>query len=247
MSLNTAQGVMTEGYSRDRKKKNQLIYRFKCRSFEAARSFQKHSVRSSKPNVLDFGCADGFALTETHNLLDANLSLGVEYSEDLINSAGKLPPSCSIIQGDVTKSLDQVKSGNFDIVTALAVLEHLEEPIDLFLRAHDALKPGGLIVATCPSPFWDKISGKFKLHEDEFHAFDFNRDAFFSLAAKSGFEALEYRKFMSAPIGFAPYLKIPISPRFSHLCDRIISSLLIFNWTFVNQIFVARKSSKLTN
>ena len=243
MNSKIPKGVMTGDYSRDRKKKNHLIYRFKCRAFEAARSFQKYSVRSLKPNILDFGCADGFALTETHKLLDANSSLGVEYSEDLINSAGPLPPSCSIIKGDVTKSLDQVKSGNFELVTALAILEHLEEPIELFHRAHDALKPEGLIVATCPSPFWDKISGKFKLHEDEFHAFDFNRDTFFSLAAKSGFEALEYRKFMSAPLGFAPYLKIPMSPKFSHLCDLIISSFLIFNWTFVNQIFVAQKKS----
>ena len=243
MSLNTPKGVMTGDYSRDRKKKNHLIYRFKCRAFEAARCCQKYSARSSKPKILDFGCADGFALTETHKLLDANLSLGVEYSEDLIKSAGTLPSSCSIIQGDVTKSLDQVKYGNFDLVTALAILEHLEKPIDLFHRAHDALKPGGLLVATCPSPFWDKISGKFKLHEDEFHAFDFQKSTFYSLASKSGFEGVGYRKFMSAPVGFAPYLKIPMSPRFSHLCDLIIGSFFIFNWTFVNQIFVAQKKS----
>ena len=243
MSLITPKGVMTEDYSRDRRQKSHLIYRFKCRAFEAAKSFQKYSSISSQPNILDFGCADGFALIETHKLLNANLSVGIEYSEDLINSAGPLPPSCSIIQGDVTKSLDQVNNGNFDLVTALAILEHLDKPIELFHRAHDALKSEGLIVATCPYPFWDKISGKFKLHEDEFHAFDFNRDTFFNLAAKSGFEALEYRKFMSAPVGFAPYLKIPMSPRFSYLCDRIIGAFFVLDWTFVNQIFVARKSS----
>ena len=243
MSLAAPKGVMNKDYSRDRKKKKHLIYRYKSRAYETARLFQKYYTNSSKPNILDFGCADGFTLTETHELLKANSSLGVEYSEDLINSADVLPSSCSIIQGDVTKRLDQVKNENFDLVTALAILEHLENPIELFHRAHDALKPKGLIVATCPSPFWDKISGKLKLHEDEFHAFNFNRDAFFSLAAKSGFEALEYRKFMSAPVGFVPYLKIPMSPSFSHLCDRIISTFFIFNWTFVNQIFVAQKKS----
>ena len=60
MSLNTSKGVMTGDYSRDRKKKNHLIYRFKSRAFEAARSFQKYSSCSLKPNILDFGCADGF-------------------------------------------------------------------------------------------------------------------------------------------------------------------------------------------
>ena len=149
---------MKQSYSVDRKQKKHLIYRYKTRAHEAFKVFLKYSHRKKRPNILDFGSADGIALIETHNLLDANLSLGVEYSEDLINSAGKLPPSCSIIQGDVTKSLDQVKSGNFDLVTALAILEDLDEPIDLFLRAHDALKPEGIFVATCPSLLGTKYS-----------------------------------------------------------------------------------------
>jgi len=243
VSSKIPKGVMTADYFHGRTTKKHLIYRYKSRAYEAASSFRSYSTNEKRPNILDFGCADGFALAETHKLLDANSSLGVEYSEELINSSVELPSSCSIIKGDVTKSLGQIKSENFDLVTALAILEHLDEPVKLFNRAHDALKPGGLMVATCPSPFWDKTSGKFKLHKDEFHAFDFNKNAFLSLAYKSGFEALEYRKFMSAPVGFAPYLKIPMNPRFSHICDRIISVFLVFNWTFVNQIFVARKSS----
>ena len=60
MNSEIPKGVMTGDYSRDRKKKNHLIYRFKSRAFEAARSFQKYSPSSLKHNILDFGCADGF-------------------------------------------------------------------------------------------------------------------------------------------------------------------------------------------
>jgi hypothetical protein len=49
---------------------------------------------------------------------------------------------------------------------------------------------------------------------------------------------------MNAPLGFAPYLNIPMNPAFSHLCDKIIGMFFIFNWIFVNQIFVARKIAK---
>ena len=241
MNSNSPKGVMTERYSHDRKKKKHLIYRYKSRAYETSKAFRKFSPKVNAPRILDFGSADGFTLSETHLLLEAKTSLGVEYSKELINSSGEFPPNCSVIQGDVTKNINQIKAESYDLVTALAILEHLDEPIELFRQAYRNLKPGGLLVATCPSPFWDKISGKFNLHDDDFHAFDFNRQAFFSLAMETGFEALQYRKFMSAPLGFAPYLRIPMSPAFSYFSDRIIGAFVIFNWIFVNQIFIARK------
>ena len=234
-------GVMTEKYSHDRKKKKHLIYRYKSRAYEASKAFRKFSPGILKPNILDFGSADGFTLSETHMLLDAKASLGVEYSKELIDSSEILPQNCSLIQGDVTKNSNQIEPTSFDLVTALAILEHLDEPAELFRQAYRNLKSGGIIVATCPSPFWDKISGKFNLHDDDFHAFDFNREAFSCLAIEAGFKPLQYRKFMSAPLGFAPYLNIPMSPAFSHLFDKIIGTFLIFNWIFVNQIFIAVK------
>ena len=39
------------------------------------------------------------------------------------------------------------------------------------------------------------------------------------------------------------HLKVSAETRFSQLFDRIISTFFIFNWTFVNQIFVAQKKS----
>ena len=232
---------MSGKYSHDRKKKKHLIYRYKSRAYETFKAFKKFSPKVNNPIILDFGSADGFTLSEIHLLLNAKSSLGVEYSQELINSSEELPSNCSVIQGDVTKSLDQIKTESYDLVTALAILEHLDEPVELFRQAYRNLKPGGLLVATCPSPIWDKISGKFNLHDDDFHAFDFNRKEFSILAIETGFETLQYRKFMSAPLGFAPYLHIPMSPVFSHFCDRIIGAFSILNWVFVNQIFIARK------
>ena len=85
------------------------------------------------------------------------------------------------------------------------------------------------------------LSGKLKLHKDEFHAFDFNRNAFLSLASKSRFEILEYRKSIIAPTDYASCRKISMNPRLSHRC------FFYFNWAFLNQIFFARKSPNQKN
>ena len=75
MCLNTPKGVMNEDYSRDRKKKNHLS--FKSRAYETARSFK--NSRLIKTQHFRFRLCRWLCITETHKLLDANLSLGVEY------------------------------------------------------------------------------------------------------------------------------------------------------------------------
>jgi 2-polyprenyl-3-methyl-5-hydroxy-6-metoxy-1,4-benzoquinol methylase len=44
-----------------------------------------------------------------------------------------------------------VESESFDIVTLLAVLEHLEQPRQIVIEIHRVLKPGGRTVITVPS------------------------------------------------------------------------------------------------
>jgi SAM-dependent methyltransferase len=234
-------GVMGSDYSIDRQKKKSLIYRYKTRAFETFKIYQKHNINNEFPKILDFGTADGFTLAEAHLLLNAHSSIGIEYSKELIKSAEKLPPNCSIIQGDVTEEIELLSGISFDLVTALAILEHLDDPRKLFEQAFQRLKPGALLIATCPSPTWDKISGKLNLHKEDFHAVDFNRKKFYKMAKEIGFQPLQYKKFMSAPLGFLPYLNISIYPRFSHAVDKMIRTVKFLNWTFVNQIFVARK------
>ena len=150
-----------------------------------------------------------------------------------------MPEGCSIQQGDVTELPQDLRQG-FQLVTALALLEHISDPAKVFSQVHEA-RPGGLFVATCPSPLWDKISGATGLHKEEYHFTDFRWPLFKDLCAGAdlspSLQALHVR-----PLRL-PALPIPVSATFSGKLDALVRALLIFRPTFVNQLFVARKPS----
>ena len=176
-----------------------------------------------------------------HRLAGARRSIGIEYTQELIDSAGQLPDNCTIRQGDVTRLSDDLRNQSFHLVTALALLEHISKPADVFAQVREALAPGGLFVATCPSPFWDKISGSVGLHKDEYHFTEFSWPLFRDLCLQTGLEPVRYKPFMFVAYAFLPYLNIPVSIEFAQKLDNVLLALQIFRPTFVNQLFVARK------
>jgi SAM-dependent methyltransferase len=234
-------GVMTADYGVDRRHKPHLIFRLRSRALMAADAFRRFTPDASGPSILDLGAAEGATLAEVHRLLSARRSLGIEYAAELIEKAPALPEGCELVQGDVTEPSPRVTEASFDLVLALAVLEHLVEPAKLFVEAHRALKPGGIFVATCPSGTWDHISGLLRLHPDEHHEKEFDRALFETLAGAAQLRPLEYRRFMFAPVAFLPYLRVPVSPRLQRSVDAAIGALRFLNFGFVNQLFVAQK------
>ncbi|CAG1004285.1 Ubiquinone biosynthesis O-methyltransferase [Phycisphaerales bacterium] len=230
---------MDASYARDRQRKPHLVFRYRCRALIAAQMYRRFGGLSS-PRILDLGSADGLAMAETHALLRASESVGIEFAPDLIAHA-QLPPGCGLHQGDVTQPHAAAPDGSFDLVTALAVLEHVDHPDELARRVFAALRPGGVFVATCPYPVWDQISGALRLHKDEHHAGAFNKSRFEAFAAAGGLEPLKYQRFMLAPVGFLPYLRIPLSPALSLAADRILAPIPVVNLAMVNQVFVARR------
>ena len=236
-------GVMFKDYAEGRKKKKYLSFRYQSRAIEAHWALSKYGTGMANPHILDLGCAEGLTMALLHKLAGAGRSVGIEYTQELIDSAGTMPEGCSIQQGDVTELPQDLRQRNFQLVTALALLEHISDPAKVFSQVHEALAPGGLFVATCPSPLWDKISGATGLHKEEYHFTDFRWPLFKDLCAGAGLEPVRYKPFMFVPYAFLPYLGIPVSATFSGKLDALVRALLIFRPTFVNQLFVARKPS----
>ncbi len=233
---------MDADYARDRVLKKQLVFRYNVRARIACAMVRKYLKLKGPVRLLDFGCAEGRTLLKIRDILGEGEFTGVEYSKELLSHAPELPAGVKLIQGDVMSLPGSIKEGYYDVVTAMALLEHLKDPVSALKEAKRVMNPKGIIIITCPNPLLDHISGKLRLVKDEYHMSNMDRSTTFSLLESCGFDILEYHKFMFAPIGLLPYMGIPLGSVFSLKVDYFLAKLRIFNWLFVNQCIVARKT-----
>jgi SAM-dependent methyltransferase len=211
------------------------------RAFEAVAAFRELADVSAAPRVLDLGAAEGLTLLEMRRLLGSGGGyVGVELSGSLIAEAPPLPGDTKLVKADVCELPDDL-GRDYDLVTALAVLEHLPDPKACVRQAYGMLRAGGVIVTTCPNPFWDDLAGTLKLVADEHHEQHMGSARMVGMLREAGFDAVRYRPFMWAPVGVLPYLKVPVPLRLANRIDAIVQSLPMARLTFVNQIAYARK------
>ena len=237
----TSKGVLDERYASERLRKPELIFRYKTRARLVYNCVKKYTGRVSGISLLDFGAAEGLTLLELNNLLNDSNLIGVEFSKELLMKAPVMPANVELKEGDVTSLPADIPDESFDIVCALALLEHLPQPVRAIKEAKNKLKTGGIFVATSPSPFWDNVSTKLGLLREDQHETDMNRRLMKQMIRDAGMEVITFDRFMFTPVAFLPYLKLKISPSFSLSVDKIVSRLKIFNWLFVNQVIIGRK------
>lgn len=81
----------------------------------------------------------------------------------------------------------------FDAIVSFEVLEHLFSPTDFLKKCRSLLRPGGLIVLTCPNyhGFDFLVLGKECNSIDHEHLNYFNPESISLLAEKAGFDTLE--------------------------------------------------------
>ena len=98
---------------------------------------------NSGSKVLDIGCGYNGALL---SMLSSNISEGVGI--DVSVSKKKVAHNIKLI----TQKKAGLQKNHFDLVTCLAVVEHLENPKFLLTTAHKSLKKNGVLLITTPSP-----------------------------------------------------------------------------------------------
>lgn len=151
---------------------------------------QSHNARA----VLDLGCGNGAlsAWLQGHGMKVT----GLDHSRTGIERAQQRYPGMPFERQDFSEPLRPEYAGRFDAVVSVEVIEHLLLPRRLMQSAHDALKPGGLLVLTTPyHGYWKNLalalSGKFDNHwhplRDYGHIKFFSRATMTQLFLECGF------------------------------------------------------------
>lgn len=134
--------------------------------------------------VADIGCSDGALFRRAGAALRGGVGLDPALpagAEDTI--AADCGADVRLVRGLFPAEIPAERpfAGPFDAITALAVLEHMDESeLDAVARASAArLRPGGRFVATVPSPLVDPILHVLQairvidgMHVDEHHEMD---------------------------------------------------------------------------
>ncbi len=155
---------------------------------QAARFIRKSDT------ILDLGCGIGgfrdYLPKDTHY-----------YGVDSESNWGK--GSKNLYQSKIGQQLpEELKTKSFTSVSALAIVEHLDNPVDLYEYAHKILEKRGLLIITTPHPIGRKIhdiSAKIHLassHASEEHEDFLDKDDLLRLADKKKFEFVEYKRFL---------------------------------------------------
>ncbi len=100
--------------------------------------------------VCDLGCGNGELLGRLGGIIEKGIGIDKRPSK---NSVGE---NIELIKGDLTSGLP-VEDGFCDVVTILAVIEHLEEPQKLIKEVFRILKDGGIAIITTPAPAAKRI------------------------------------------------------------------------------------------
>jgi ubiquinone/menaquinone biosynthesis C-methylase UbiE len=118
-----------------------------------------------RPTVLDVGCSSGFLVEELSRALPHSQVIGADYLLELVLKGAKRVPNNPFLQFDLREC--PLPDACLDGVTALNVLEHIDDDQRALAEIYRILKPGGLAhieVPADPSSFdlYDEVLLHFR-------------------------------------------------------------------------------------
>lgn len=146
----------------------------------------RQHLASSTNLILDLGCGTGTTL-RTLSLLGRRV-LGLDLRPEGLLAVRRSLPGALLLQGEATHL--PVRSGAADAVTALDVLEHVDDH-GVLAEIHRVLRPGGLALLTVPAmpELWSYRD------EDAGHLRRYRREGLARLLAARGFELKEIHNY----------------------------------------------------
>ena len=119
----------------------------------------------SKPVILDVGCSSGFLVEDLLGQIPQAAIIGADYLPNVVLSAARRVRTAPFLQFDLRNC--PLATGCLDGVTALNVLEHIDDDSKALQEIHRILRPGGLAhieVPADPSSFdlYDEVLMHFR-------------------------------------------------------------------------------------
>lgn len=151
-----------------------------------------------KKKLIDFGCGAGFFL-KLAKIAGYTVS-GIELNKTLA-SATQRELNVTIFNEDINEFSDA--DNNYEIVTMLDFVEHLEQPFEILRKAFRMLEPGGCLVLYTPNhrsllvkisriitKITKKISFVYPIFND-LHLVYFDKNSLKKLAEDTGFKVIK--------------------------------------------------------
>jgi SAM-dependent methyltransferase len=161
-------------------------------------------IRSSMAagRLLDIGCSFGLFLREAATSFHC---FGMDVSPQVVATAAKNLPQAGFVAG----RLPEIPFSNLDVITALDVLEHTEDPAAALAAIRGALRPGGIALVVVP--VYDGPLGFITglLDRDPTHIQKKSRHYWLELT-KNQFEIITWQGFLRKLLCNRWYINLPM-------------------------------------
>jgi len=192
----------------------------------------KYAVPSD--SILDVGAGFGTFCLEVQNRRAFKRVVGVEPTSSLAETCRQR--GLEVIESPIERaSVDH--AGGFDVVTSFEVIEHLFAPADFVAHAARLLRPGGILVLTCPNGegFDVETLGVLSDTVDHEHLNYFNPDSLAGMLERQGLEVLE--AFTPGKLDADLVRTRALAGEFDLSAQPFLKRVLIDEWDRIGQIF----------